>query len=300
MKKICRAIIVSAALAVGAAAGTAAPAAAAPPLPAGGFGGTVFADGLADRLAGEGFDRRTVEGLLADDRAEILSITLGYAIVYRETKADYSHFLDADRLARARKFMARKGPELAAAEKRFGVPAEVTAAIIMIESDFGNFRRLHRLFNVFTTLVWAGEPGNFDAVRAVITKRLGDVPDEKIRARSRKKAAWGYQQLVTLLRITEREALDPFSVEGSWAGAFGLAQFIPTSYWDYAVDGDGDGRVDLFNDDDAVYSIGNYLHRFGWREGIGLEKKRAVIRRYNNSGLYVDTVLAAAERLGGD
>ena len=170
----------------------------------------------------------------------------------------------------------------------------------MIESDFGDFRRLHRLFNVFATLIWAAEGENFGDVRTVIRKRLPDVDDDKIRSRCRKKAAWGYQQLAVLLRIAERESVDPFSIEGSWAGAFGLSQFIPTSYWDYAVDGDGNGRVDLFNDDDAVYSVGNYLHRFGWRDGIDTAKKKKVLRRYNNSGLYVDTVLAAASRIGSD
>ena len=168
----------------------------------------------------------------------------------------------------------------------------------MIESAFGDFRRLPSLFNVFATLVWAAEEENFDDVRAVIKKRIPDVSDEKIRSRSRRKAAWGYQQLTVLLKIAERESLDPYTVEGSWAGAFGLSQFIPTSYWDYAVDGDGDGRVDLFNEDDAVHSIGNYLRRFGWREGIDTEKKKKVLRRYNNSGLYVDTVLAAAKLIG--
>ena len=88
-------------------------------------------------------------------------------------------------------------------------------------------------------------------------------------------------------------------VEGSWAGAFGLPQFIPTSYWDYAVDGNNDGKVDLSVEDDAIYSIGNYLNRFGWRRSIPEEKKKSVLRRYNNSGLYVDTVLAAAKRIAG-
>ena len=86
-------------------------------------------------------------------------------------------------------------------------------------------------------------------------------------------------------------------MEGSWAGAFGMPQFIPTSYWDYAVDGNKDSRVDLFNADDAIFSIGNYLQRFGWESGLPEEKKKKVLRRYNNSGLYVDTVLAAAAEL---
>lgn len=275
------------------------PAAAVPvSLPSGGVGGTSFGDRLTARLVEDGFDGENIRSLLDDSRWEILKTTLAYAIVYRETKADYSGFLAPDRLDRARSFLRRKEKVLREAEKKFQVPPEVTAAILMIESDFGNFRKLHRTVNVFATLVWAGLPENFETVREVITARLPEVGDEKIRERARRKADWAYVQLKTLLRIAEREGVDPFVIEGSWAGAFGLPQFIPTSYWDYAVDGDDDLRVDLFNEDDAIFSIGNYLRRFGWKEGLGKEGEKAVLRRYNNSSLYVDTVLEAASRLG--
>ena len=267
-------------------------------LPSGGFSGTPFGEYLAGRLAADGFDEAQVKELLGDPRGEILKTTLAYAIVYRETKADYSGFLAPERLDRARAFISRKGDVLRKAQEKYQVPPEVTAAILMIESDFGTFRKLHRTVNVFATLVWAGLPENFAPVREVVTRRLPDVDDDRIRERARKKAAWGYDQLMILLRIAEREGVSPFLIEGSWAGAFGLPQFIPTSYWDYAVDGNEDRRVDLFNEDDAIHSIGNYLSRFGWREGLPEEKEKAVLRRYNNSGLYVDTVLEAALRLG--
>ncbi len=266
-------------------------------LPSGGFRGSPFGEHLASRLTGEGFSAKIIDDLLGDPRGEILKTTLAYAIVYREKAADYSGFLSKQRLGRATDFMARKGTVLQAAEDKYKVPAEVISSILMIESDFGNFRKLHRSFNVFATLVWADRPENFDTVQKVIRKRLPEVGDEKIRKRAKKKAGWGYNQLVVLLRIAEREGADPFLLEGSWAGAFGLPQFIPTSYWDYAVDGNGDRRVDLFDEDDAIYSIGNYLKAFGWKEGISEKRQKEVLRRYNNSGLYVDTVLEAAARL---
>jgi membrane-bound lytic murein transglycosylase B len=200
-------------------------------------------------------------------------------------------------LKRARKFLERKAETLEASRKKYHVPPEVTAAILMIESDFGNFRKLHPTFNVFATLIWADRPENFTTVSGIIRKRIPEVSDEKIGKRTDKKARWGYEQLKVLLRIFEREGIDPFTLEGSWAGAFGLPQFIPTSYWDYAVDGNEDRRVDLFNEDDAIFSIGSYLNRFGWKKGVSPAKKKKVIRRYNNSGLYVDTVLAAAAKL---
>ena len=88
------------------------PAAADASLPSGGFHGTPFGDYLAERLVADGFDRDMVRGLLSDRRGEILKTTLAYAVVYKETKADYSGFLSRERLNRAREFLERKPEDL--------------------------------------------------------------------------------------------------------------------------------------------------------------------------------------------
>ncbi len=272
-------------------------AAAADGLPEGGLLRTAFGGALASRLVADGFDRGRVEALLADKRLAVNPTTLAYAIVYRETPADYSQFLSEERLARARSFLAANRELLAAARARSGVPPEVIAAILMIESDFGAYRKLHPVLNVFVTLLWAAEPANFETVRQTVQKRLPDVPAAKIREKAAAKAKWGYEQLTYLLRIAQREGIDLPALEGSWAGAFGMPQFIPSSYWGYAVDGSGDGRADLYSAADAVFSVGNYLKSFGWQEGLSEEQRRGVVRRYNNSALYAATVLDAAARL---
>jgi membrane-bound lytic murein transglycosylase B len=266
-------------------------------LPEGGLLRTPFGTALAARLVADGFDRGRVEALLGDRRLAVNATTLSNAIVYREAKADYSKFLTEERLSRARAFLAANRELLAAASSRSGVPGEVIAAILMIESDFGAYRKLHPVFGVFVTLLWAGDPANFETVRAIVQKRLPDVTAEKVRERSQSKAKWAYEQLTYLLRIAERERIDLPALEGSWAGAFGMSQFIPSSYWGYAVDGNGDGRADLYTAEDAVYSVGNYLKSFGWKEGLTEEQRRAVVRRYNNSELYAATVLDAAAKL---
>ncbi len=268
-------------------------------LPEGGLLHTPFGEALAGRLVADGFDRGRVEALLGDKRLAINGTTLSYAIVYRETKADYSQFLTEARLSRARAFLAANRELFAAATARSGVPDEVIASILMIESDFGNYRKLHTVPGVFVTLLWAADPANFETVRALIQKRLPDVTAEKIREKSKSKAKWAYEQIAYLMRMGEREKIDLFTLYGSWAGAFGLSQFIPSSYWGYAVDGSGDGRADLDNVADAVFSVGNYLKSFGWKDGLSEEKRRAVVRRYNNSELYAATVLDAATRLRG-
>ncbi|HEY6000256.1 MAG TPA: lytic murein transglycosylase [bacterium] len=274
-----------------------APAARGEGLPDGGLLHTPFGTHLANRLVADGFERKRVEALLADPRLALNQTTLAYAIVYRESKADYSKFLTEERLGRARAFIAENGATLAAATARTGVPGEVIASILMIESDFGAYRKLHPVFGVFVTLLWAAEPANFEAVRGAVRSRVPDATAEKIRERSRTKAKWAYEQLTYLLRIGEREKIDLPALEGSWAGAFGWSQFIPSSYWGYAIDGNGDGRADLYTAADAVFSVGNYLKSFGWKEGLTEQQRLAVVRRYNNSELYAATVLDAASRL---
>ena len=267
-------------------------------LPEGGLQHTPFGDALTARLVADGFDRGRVEALLGDKRLAINPVTLANAIVYRDTQIDWSMFLAEERLSRARAFIAANRELLAAATARSGVPVGVIAAILMIESDFGAYRKLHPVFNVFVTLLWAAEPANFETVRAIIQKRLPDVTAERVREKTKTKARWAYEQLTYLLKIAEREKIDLPTLEGSWAGAFGMPQFIPSSFWGYAVDGSGDGRADLYNVADAVFSVGNYLKSFGWRGGLSEDKQRAVVRRYNNSELYAATVLSAAAKLG--
>ena len=104
-------------------------------LPAGGLLHTPFGEALAGRLVADGFDRGRVEALLGDKRLAINGTTLAYAIVYREFAADYSKFLLEERLSRARAFIAANRELLAAATARSGVPGEVIAAILMIESE---------------------------------------------------------------------------------------------------------------------------------------------------------------------
>jgi membrane-bound lytic murein transglycosylase B len=266
-------------------------------LPEGGLLNTPFGGALAGRLVADGFDRGRVEALLADKRLAINPVTLANAIVYRDSQLDWTMFLAEERLARARAFMAANRELLAAANARSGVPVEVITAILMIESDFGSFRKLHPVFNVFVTLLWANDPANFETVRTIIQKRLPDVTAEKIREKAKSKAKWAYEQITYLLRIAEREKIDLPALEGSWAGAFGIPQFIPSSYWGYAVDGSGDGRADLYNAADAVFSVANYFKSFGWKPGLPEEKQLGVVRRYNNSERYAATVLSVAAKL---
>ena len=126
------------------------------------------------------------------------------------------------------------------ARVKYGVPEEVVASIIGIESLYGK------------------HTGSFQVVDALYT--LGfEVP---------RRSRFFQSQFEHFLLLTRENGLDPLELKGSFAGAMGIPQFIPSSYRDYAVDFDGDGRTDLWNSvADAVGSVANYLSRFGWTDG---------------------------------
>jgi membrane-bound lytic murein transglycosylase B len=84
-----------------------------------------------------------------------------------------------------------------------------------------------------------------------------------------------------------------FALKGSWAGAFGLSQFLPSSFLRLALDGNGDGNIDLFSLPDAAHSVGNYLKGHGWTSSP--EAQHKAVFGYNNSTKYVEAVLTLAE-----
>ncbi|WP_026379956.1 lytic murein transglycosylase [Afifella pfennigii] len=153
---------------------------------------------------------------------------------------DYLGFLvDEQRIADGRTMMARYDRVLRAAEERFGVNRYVIAAIWGVESNFGQDAGDNYLPHALANLVCGG----------VRTKFFRG-------------------ELVAALKLVDRGDLELNELYGSWAGAFGQTQFIPSTYQRLAVDFDGDGRRDLVKSvPDALGSTANYLHKAGWRKG---------------------------------
>ncbi|MGB3316716.1 MAG: lytic murein transglycosylase [Albidovulum sp.] len=125
-------------------------------------------------------------------------------------------------------------------EAAYGVEKEVVVAIWGLESAYGTFRGSTPMIAALATLAYDGRRGAFFE-----------------------------SQLIAALKIVQAGDVDPRAMTGSWAGAMGHTQFIPTSYLDYAVDFTGDGKRDIWSDDptDALASTAAYLAGFGWQKG---------------------------------
>ena len=155
---------------------------------------------------------------------------------------DYLARLASDaRIQTGRELLEKHATAFSSIEAAYGVDRHILAAIWGIESNFGAGMGEHGVIRALGMLAWKGE----------------------------RRAAFGKEQLIAALRIVERGDIEPSRMLGSWAGAMGHTQFIPTTYSQHAVDFDKDGRRDIWGTiADALASTANYLKISGWRTGL--------------------------------
>lgn len=254
---------------------------------------------LITKLVADGFNRAALEKIFSDPRVTFMEDVLIINLANRYIKADYSRFLHHQSISHARQFLAQESTFLAAVEQQYQVDKEVIVSILLIESAFGKRTGNNIVFNVFSTLSLVNEPDILHKTADRVKSRYPQMTAEEIEQRASTKSAWAYGELKHLLTIAEREELDVLKIKGSWAGAFGIAQFLPSSYITYAVDGNEDNRVRLYNRHDSIASVANYLRENGWKKGLSEKKKRTIIRKYNNSTPYIDTVLQLSQKITG-
>ncbi len=165
---------------------------------------------------------------------------------FLDTFLDYLNKRVSDRrLELGKEALGQQAAQLAEVERRYGIPARYLVAFWGLETNYGSHLGDTPVIAAMATLA-------FDARRPEFFRK----------------------QLLDALRIIDLGEVGAADLVGSWAGAIGHMQFIPSTYLAYAVDGDGDGRIDLRNSlPDALYSAANYLKQSGWQadEGWGME-----------------------------
>lgn len=254
-------------------------------------------DYLIEKLVADGVPRAQAAAAFADSRVPPFD-GLAFALAPREASGPYRRLQSAASIRAARLCRTRHAEAFAAAEAREGVPASVVAAIVYVESACGRSTGSSYVLHRLARLAMARAPANLaDNVR----RHAGEPPDPAVAEQVRRRACYledtFYPEVRGLFTIAERSGVDPLSLRGSAAGAFGFPQFLPTSYLRYGVDGDGDGRVSLYDMADAAASCARYLAQRGWHAGLSIAEKRRVIWQYNRSDAYIDTILALESRL---
>lgn len=253
------------------------------------------------KMIESGADSSFVYMLITDKRTNFSERFIKVNVTGYLKKTDYSHNYSNYSVKKSRDFICDNLKILNECEKKYGVPKEIIASIIWIETKNGTFLGDNHIPSVFLSAAMANESKyvelNKKELRRVFSGDSSELAmfEKLIENRSEKKANWALGELLALEKLARRTTIQVGDLRGSWAGAFGLPQFLPSSYIRWAVDGNGDGIIDLFDVVDAVHSVANYLVSNGW--GKSREEKRKALFHYNNSNDYVDAVLTLANKL---
>ncbi len=164
--------------------------------------------------------------------------------------ADYREIFVTDtRITEGVEFWRDNAATLARAQRAYSVPPEVIVAIIGVETRYGRHAGTYRVLDALSTLAFDYPP----------------------------RADFFRSELTQFLLLAREEGVDPRSLMGSYAGAMGYGQFIPSSYRHYAVDFDGDGKRDIWaNPQDAIGSVANYFSKHGWAAGGDIAEPASV------------------------
>ena len=248
---------------------------------------------LVDKLIADGVPADRVRRVFDDPRMPPFT-GLYFSVNPHESSALYRRFLKPASVAAACRCRERHADAFEAAEKE-GVPASLVAAIIYVESGCGQNTGREIILPRLARLAMANAPGNLEA--NVDRMDAADAP--RVRARAQYLEDTFYPEVRATFTIADRMGVEPLDIRGSGGGAFGNPQFLPTSYLEHGVDADGDGKVSLYDMNDAAASCAKYLVAHGWKTGLPVPRQRNVIWEYNHSTAYIDAVLALASRVDG-
>jgi len=253
---------------------------------------------LQERLVSDGFIAKGIHYLYKQPGVDFDVDGVSLYFVHTESKLNYDQFLDPKPIQNAKNYMLTHKTRLTEAEKNYGVDREVITAIALVETRLGTYTGNRSVFNTLSSMAALGDKN----VRNALWKKIeskSKMSLKRYHTKADQKAGWAYKELKAFLNYTAKENVTPLDIIGSYAGAMGICQFMPSNIKTLAKDGNNDGRVDLFDHADAIMSIANYLKHYGWKPGIKSKKAYDVVYRYNHSSYYVKTVLKIADKLKG-
>ncbi|MDH5752111.1 MAG: lytic murein transglycosylase [Deltaproteobacteria bacterium] len=252
---------------------------------------------LLDSLVDLGFQRGPVESVLYDPRLKRMDRVVRINSMNPDGEDLYKDFTSPYAIMVSKRFLKKHLPLLKAVEADYGVPKEIIVGILLVETQFGRAKLPYRVLDVFTTLAVDSHPKAVDRHYRKLSRKHPDLDKNWLQERIQKKAEFGFQELAAFLAINWENLERVFHTKGSYAGALGMPQFLPSSYLMWGADGDGDGEVDLNQLEDSVASVANYLQSHGWVRGAALQKQWDAVFSYNRSEHYVRAIFEVAFRL---
>ncbi|MEF2229666.1 MAG: lytic murein transglycosylase [Pseudodesulfovibrio sp.] len=263
---------------------------------------------LVDRLAADGFDRTYVQSLFGRKSLrfdpEIMARKMNVLLDTRLTARSpapapepevLTRYLNPILLAGAYAYFREHSADFEVIRRQYAVPGEVLTALMLVETKLGTQVGSKNGLTILASMALAGD---FERIRDHIEPvDISEETRQWLERRTAQKGNWAYEELKALITYARRNRQDPLNIPSSVYGAIGLCQFIPSSAIHYGVDGNGDGRVDLFDNTDALFSMANFLKRHGWKGRLDRDAELKIIYRYNHSESYALTILAVADRI---
>ena len=253
------------------------------------------------KLLKKGADSAFVFSLITDPNIKFNEKFVKINVTGYLKKTDYSKNYNWRSVRACKKFLRDNYEILNKADSIYKISKEVITAIIWVETKLGNITGDYNIASVFLSTAMADQQQFYNVNRNEIRSQFANDTNEvqkfekKLHERTNKKVNWAIEEILALNKIYKKTTINIKNIDGSWAGAFGIPQFLPTSYLKYAQDGNNDGIIDLFNLEDAIYSIANYMKKAGWTDK--LEDKRKAVFQYNNSDAYVDAILILTAKI---
>jgi len=253
---------------------------------------------LEHRLVADGFKKEKIEKIFKNPNVFFDPKGVSLFFVHSESTLDYTQFLSAKSIKKAALYMEKHQKELDDAQSTYGVDKTIITAIILVETRLGTYLGKREVINTLATMASLNDKQVRESLWHSISS-AGKLTRKKFNKKAAVKSKWAYSELKALLKYAFRENINPVRITGSYAGAMGIAQFMPSNALSLAKDGNDDGHIDLFNHSDAIFSIANYLKHFGWKTSTTRKDARKILFKYNHSNYYVDTLLKISDRLKG-
>ncbi len=259
------------------------------------LGTTEFA---AEKLRAKGASQEFINLVLktyrADQREKVLDLNfLGFL---RANLAKGNEKIPDWELRRVRKFIQKNKITFKEAEKQFRVPKEVIASLLWVETKHGRDLGTFHVASALFSMAQADYPTLLDQLLDGAKTRAANYDKEmeqRIATRAKSKSDWAVSELVALEEIHRKGWKNIEKLNGSFSGAFGMAQFVPSSYITWAKS--KKTKPNLFKADDSILSVANYLHSNGWEKKKATHK--AALFHYNRDNAYVTHILRMSDCL---
>ncbi|MGZ3695212.1 MAG: lytic murein transglycosylase [Bdellovibrionota bacterium] len=251
------------------------------------------AEYASEKLRTAGINEDFLQLLLSnyreDQRAKVLDLNLlGFL---RSSTATGDEKIPGWELAKVEKFLKAHRKEFSYVEKNYPVPKEVIASLLWVETKHGKDVGTYHVGSALLSLVEADFPTILDQTLDSARKKCSEytpVIEAKIVERSHSKSTWAVSEIIALQEVHRRGLKDVTKLHGSFSGAFGMAQFLPSSYLTWAKG--NKKEPNLFKADDSILSVANYLSSNGWTAKDKTTQEAALFH-YNRDKAYVTRIL---------